>query len=88
MGFVVGTVAIVSASETLLVKDARGRVTIGGLSDADRFLAYRDGSGRIVLEPAVVMTATEERLLSDPAFVDRMAAAAAAPAEPLDLDDL
>ncbi|MGY6501016.1 MAG: hypothetical protein ACXIVQ_09020 [Acidimicrobiales bacterium] len=77
-----------STSETLLVKDTRGRVTIGGLSDADRFIVYRDPSGRIVLEPAVVMTATEARLLGDPGFVRRMSDAATAPTEPLDFDDL
>ncbi|MFA5565225.1 MAG: hypothetical protein WC184_04695 [Acidimicrobiia bacterium] len=77
-----------SESETLLVKDSRGRVTIGNLSDAERFLAYQDSSGRIILEPAVVMTATEARLLSDPEFARRMAKAATSPTEPLDLNDL
>lgn len=69
-------------------KDSRGRLPLGQLLDHDRYLGSRDDEGRIVLEPAVVMTVAEERLLSDPQFRARMTQAAAAPVEELDLDEL
>lgn len=72
----------------LFQKDSRGRLPLGQLLDHDRYLGSRDDQGRIVLEPAVVMTATEERLLSDPEFRARMTEAASAPVEELDLDEL
>jgi hypothetical protein len=58
------------------------------LAGAKRYLARLEANGRIILEPAVVMTANEERLLSDFTFVARMTEAASAAASPLDLDDL
>lgn len=72
----------------LVEKDSRGRIALGKVADADRYLVRREPSGRIILEPAVVMTATEERLLSDAAFIERMTEAASAPTSPLNLDDL
>jgi hypothetical protein len=72
----------------LLEKDSRGRIALGTLADAERYLVRREANGRIILEPAVVMTATEERLLSDSAFIARMTGAASAAASPLELDDL
>ncbi|MGH9114108.1 MAG: hypothetical protein ACRDZN_17665 [Acidimicrobiales bacterium] len=76
-------------TEPILVeKDSRGRIALGKVADAERYLVHREANGRIVLEPAVVMSAVEERLLSDPAFIARMAAAASEPASPLDLNDL
>ncbi len=72
----------------LLEKDSRGRVALGKLANAERYLARLEANGRIILEPAVVMTATEERLLCDSTFVARMTEAASAAASPLDLDDL
>lgn len=75
------------AEPILLEKDSRGRLALGKLADADRYLARREANGRIILEPAVVMTATEERLLSDVAFVARMTEGASAPTSPLDLDE-
>ena len=50
-----------------------------------RYIVTADASGRVILEPAVVMTRTEERLLADPAFRSAITAAAA---EPLDLDSI
>ena len=82
-----GKVAIVSDA-VLLQTDSRGRIALGALGTADRYLARADSEGRIVLEPAVVLTATEERLLSDPSFVARMSAAAQGRSESFDLDEL
>lgn len=72
----------------LFQKDSRGRLPLGQLLQHDRYLGVRDRQGRIILEPAVVLTATEQRLLSDPAFIARMSEAATQPTEDLDLDDL
>jgi hypothetical protein len=72
----------------LLQKDSRGRVPLGSMGTADRYIARADSEGRIVLEPAVVLTATEERLLSDPAFIARMSEAAKAPSDTFELDEL
>jgi hypothetical protein len=76
------------ADAVVLHKDSRGRVPLGALGAADRSLARADSQGRIVLEPAIVLTASEERLLSDTAFIARMGDAAEAPAETFQLDEL
>lgn len=69
----------------LFQKDSRGRLPLGQLLDHDRYLGVRDSEGRIILEPAVVLTVTEQRLLSDASFVARMTEAASQPVEDLDL---
>lgn len=72
----------------LVEKDSRGRVSLGQVLTTDRYLVSRDSKGRVILEPAVVMTATEERLLADGSFRSRMTAAAQEATEPLTLDTL
>lgn len=72
----------------LFQKDSRGRLPLGQLLDHDRYLGVRDSEGRVILEPAVVMTAIEQRLLGDADFVTRMTAAASEPVEDLDLESL
>lgn len=72
----------------LVEKDSRGRVSLGQVLTTDRYLVSRDAEGRVILEPAVVMTVAEERLLADASFRTRLTAAAEEPAEPLDLDAL
>ncbi|MFM8862191.1 MAG: hypothetical protein ACKOIA_07050 [Acidimicrobiia bacterium] len=68
--------------------DSRGRLSLGSVLTAQRYLVSTDDEGRILLEPAVVMTATEERLLADAGFRAEATRAAREPASPLDLDDL
>ncbi len=72
----------------LVEKDSRGRLSLGSVLTSDRYLVTCDSVGRVVLEPAVVLTATEERLLADSAFRSEMTAAALEPAQALDLDAL
>lgn len=72
----------------LLQTDSRGRIALGKLGNAGHYLARTDPSGRIVLEPAVVRTQTEDRLLRDPEFIARMTRAATEPVSDLDLDQL
>lgn len=84
----VGTVTSVTTDPILVQTDSRGRVAIGKLSHATSYLAWADPAGRVVLEPAVIRTEVEDRLLRDPEFITRMTKAASEPASPLDLDDL
>lgn len=79
---------VVMREQLLVEPDSRGRVSLGALLAPGRYLASVDGEGRVVLEPAVVLTATEERLLSDPDFRARMTSAASEPVDPLDLEAL
>jgi hypothetical protein len=77
-----------SGDSFLVQKDNRGRVSLGAVMTDDRYLVTRDAEGRIVLEPVVVMTATEQRLLSSPAFIRKMTEAADAPVVRIELDEL
>ena len=76
------------AVQFLVEKDSRGRLSLGSVLTSDRYLVSCDAHGRVVLEPAVVLTAAEERLLADSAFRADMTIAATEPAQALDLDSL
>lgn len=52
------------SERTLLAVGTRGRVTLGKLATARHYLAHTSPDGTVVLEPAVVMTAAEARLLA------------------------
>ena len=80
-----GSVHVMGTS-FLVEKDSRGRLSLGQVLTEQRYLVTVDRSGRVILEPAVVMTRTEERLLADPAFRSAMTTAASEPTEVLDLD--
>ena len=82
-----GSVHVMGAS-FLVEKDSRGRLSLGQVLTEQRYLVTVDRSGRVILEPAVVMTRTEERLLADPAFRSAMTTAASEPTEVLDLDSI
>lgn len=71
----------------LLELDGRRRLTLGKLAEHDRYLVSVLDSGRILLEPAVVMTESEFALAHDEAFWARVAESAKGPFEPLP-DDL
>lgn len=72
----------------LVKKDTRGRVSLGTVLTDGQYLVSCDSEGRVILEPAVVMTAAEQRLLTNPAFLRQMNAAAATPSERVELEDL
>ena len=72
----------------LVQKDARGRVSLGSVLSDGQYLVTCDEEGRVILEPAVVMTVAEQRLLTDAAFRRRMTAAASEPATRLELDEI
>ena len=82
-----GSVHVMGTS-FLVEKDSRGRLSLGQVLTEQRYLVTVDRSGRVILEPAVVMTRTEERLLADPAFRSAMTTAASEPTEVLDLDSI
>jgi hypothetical protein len=48
--------------------DARNRAPLGKLATSDRYIATVDAAGRIVMEPAVLLTTTELRLLKNDAY--------------------
>lgn len=66
--------------QRLVTVDERKRVTLGSLASHDQYLATTFEDGRIVFEPAVVLTASEQQVSDDPDFWGRVAAAAAEPA--------
>ena len=76
-----------SSSSFLVQKDSRGRVSLGSVLTEDQYLVTCDIEGRVILEPAVVMTAAEQRLLTNGAFLRKISEAAEAPATGLDLDE-
>ena len=76
-------------SETRVVRpDGRHRVSLGGLVRDTQYKVTVGDGGRILLEPAVVLTETEARLAGDDGFWERVAAAAAQPRERFELDEL
>jgi hypothetical protein len=75
-------------SHFLVEKDSRGRVSLGQFLTDDPYVVTQEAHGRVVLEPAVVMTTTEKRLLSDPEFRARVTNALQGDFKPLDLDEL
>lgn len=70
--------------QTLVELDDRRRVALGRLADHDRYLATRDEQGRIILEPVVVMTETERRLLDNEQFWARVVASLEEPTTPFE----
>ncbi|WP_454140727.1 hypothetical protein [Microbacterium lacticum] len=54
---------------TLIQVDGRKRVSLGKLAKHDQYLVTEDADGRIVLEPAVVLTVAEKNFLQDPELV-------------------
>jgi len=55
--------------------DSRGRVSLGRLGvEHPRYLAHIEADGTVVLTPAVVVSALEAKVLSDPDLVARIRA--------------
>ncbi|MGH9066136.1 MAG: hypothetical protein ACRD0J_01225 [Acidimicrobiales bacterium] len=76
--------------QTVLVEvDNRRRVPLGKLGRPGdrRYLATVDDHGRILLEPALVMTEAEQRLMTDESFWRRAEAATGQRVTPFALDD-
>jgi hypothetical protein len=70
-----------SESPTLLELDDRKRISLGRLARHGRYLATVFDDGRIVLEPAAVISEAELRLKDDERFWSRVADAAKKPTQ-------
>lgn len=64
--------------------DSRKRVSLAKIATADTYIVTAEPSGRIVLEPAVVMTEAEAHFLGDSGLRERVASreAAGGPSSP------
>jgi hypothetical protein len=54
----------------LVETDGRGRTNLSKLSKNGRFLGRVEKDGTIVLEPATIVTAAQERLMRNPHAID------------------
>ncbi|PPF09988.1 hypothetical protein C5C86_13565 [Rathayibacter sp. AY1E4] len=54
---------------TLIQVDGRKRVSLGKLAQHGQYLVTEEPGGRLVLEPAVVLTVAEQNFLNDPRLV-------------------
>ena len=55
-----------SIADVLIETDSRGRTNLSKFSKNDRFLARQEDDGTIILEPARIVTAAEDRLRRNP----------------------
>ncbi|OBI77121.1 hypothetical protein A5664_02550 [Mycolicibacterium fortuitum] len=53
-------------TDVLIETDSRGRTNLSKFSKNDRFLARQEDDGTIVLEPARIVSAAEDRLRRNP----------------------
>lgn len=60
--------------DILVETDARGRTNLSKFSKNDRFLARREEDGTIILEPARIVSAGEDRLRRNPETFRRLQA--------------
>lgn len=60
--------------DVLVETDARGRTNLSKFSKGDRFLARREDDGTIILEPARIVSAAEDRLRRNPQTLERLMA--------------
>jgi len=60
---------------TIIQLDNRGRISLGRIATSDTYVVTVEDGGRIILEPATVLTFAEERALSDEGLRARVAEA-------------
>ena len=60
----------------LVELDSRRRLSLARVGRHSRYLAREEPDGTLILEPAVVLTATEAALVGRPELVEQMADAA------------
>ena len=63
-----------SGADILVETDARGRTNLSKFSKNDRFIARREDDGTIILEPARIVSAGEDRLRRNPELLARLEA--------------
>lgn len=75
--------------DVLVHADRRGRLSLSGIVRPDeQYKVSADSRGRILLEPAVVLTETEFSVMNDEAFWSRVAKSTREPHETFELEDL
>lgn len=57
---------------TLIQVDSRKRVSLGKLAHHDQYIVTEENDGRLILEPAVVLTVAERNFLNDPELVEAL----------------
>jgi hypothetical protein len=66
-------------TEQILEVDDRRRVSLGRLAEHSRYLVRKEDDGTLILEPAVVLTAFEARVLGNSEVLAKLREAQAAP---------
>jgi hypothetical protein len=61
-----------SITDVLIETDSRGRTNLSKFSKNERFLARQEVDGTIVLEPARIVSAAEDRLRRNPETIRMM----------------
>jgi len=61
---------------TYMTLDSRKRISLATIATRDSYKVTREPSGRIILDPAVVLTEDELSVLRDPATREAVTAAA------------
>lgn len=61
-----------STTDVLIETDSRGRTNLSKFSKNDRFLARQEVDGTIILEPARIVSAAEDRLRRNPETIRMM----------------
>jgi len=61
--------------------DTRRRISLAKIATSDSYLVTVEANGRILLDPAVVMTKTEVALIADGALQQQVAASLSDPGE-------
>lgn len=75
--------------DVLVRADQRGRISLGGIARPnEQYKVSADSFGRIILEPAIVLTATELAVMNDEPFWSRIAKSVHQTHETFELDDL
>jgi|GEM_PF-2008627 hypothetical protein len=61
-----------SITDVLIETDSRGRTNLSKFSKNERFLARQEVDGTIILEPARIVSAAEDRLRRNPETIRMM----------------
>lgn len=64
-----------SIADVLIETDSRGRTNLSKFSKNARFVGRQEDDGTIILEPARIVTAAEDRLRRNPHTMEKLAKA-------------
>jgi hypothetical protein len=66
--------------EVMVELDERRRLSLGKIGHHTRYLVREESDGTLIMQPAVVMTEFEAKLLASPAVINQIKASQADPA--------